>query len=228
MEEKMRNMGIGVIGSVPWGTHFCQFYRTKEDLIDILVPYFKAGLENNELCMWVTSEPLTEREAERAMRKAVPNFAAYSKRSQIEFIPHSQWYLEDGAFSLQRVLNVWIDKVNQAVSGGFDGIRVTGNTAWLEQRVWESFVEYEEEVNRTVAKYRMIAICTYRLDRCGASEIIDVASNHQFSLIRRDGKWKVIEDSEHRYAKDKMSEHHEFLRDVLESLTPSFLCRRCQ
>jgi hypothetical protein len=53
-----RNSGIALIGEVPWGTHFCQFYQTRKDLIDILVPYFKAGLENNEFCMWVTSEPL--------------------------------------------------------------------------------------------------------------------------------------------------------------------------
>jgi len=58
MGDEIRNSGIDVIGSVPWGTHFCQFYQTKQDLIDILVPYFKTGLENNEFCMWVTSEPL--------------------------------------------------------------------------------------------------------------------------------------------------------------------------
>lgn len=32
--------------------------RPKADLINTLVPYFKADLENNEFCMWVTSEPL--------------------------------------------------------------------------------------------------------------------------------------------------------------------------
>ena len=53
-----RHTGISIIGDVPWGTHFCQFYQDKQDLIDILVPYFRAGLENNEFCLWVTSEPL--------------------------------------------------------------------------------------------------------------------------------------------------------------------------
>ena len=41
-----RNIGADVLQSVPWGTHFCQFYKTKEDMLDLLVPYFKAGLEN--------------------------------------------------------------------------------------------------------------------------------------------------------------------------------------
>jgi hypothetical protein len=53
MNKNLRNSGINIIGDVPRGTHFCQFYQTREDLMDILVPYFKAGQENNEFCMWV-------------------------------------------------------------------------------------------------------------------------------------------------------------------------------
>lgn len=59
MKTNDRITGIGVIGKVPWGTHICQSYQTKGDLIDILVPYFKTGLNNNELCVWLISEPLT-------------------------------------------------------------------------------------------------------------------------------------------------------------------------
>ena len=58
MRKDLRESGINIIGDVPWGTHFCQFYQTKEDLSDILVPYFKIGLEDNEFCLWVTSQPL--------------------------------------------------------------------------------------------------------------------------------------------------------------------------
>jgi len=58
MGGNLRKSGIEALGNVPWGTHFCQFYQTTEDLTDILVPYFKSGLENNEFCFWVTSQPL--------------------------------------------------------------------------------------------------------------------------------------------------------------------------
>ena len=47
----MRRTGIETIGDIPWGSHFCQFYRTRQDLTDILVPYFKQGLQDNELRM---------------------------------------------------------------------------------------------------------------------------------------------------------------------------------
>lgn len=67
MRKNTRDSGIDIIGDVPWGTHFCHFYQTREDLIDILVPYFKAGLENNEFCVWVASQALEIEEAREAL-----------------------------------------------------------------------------------------------------------------------------------------------------------------
>jgi len=203
MGEKIRKTGIDILGNVPWGTHFCQFYHTREDLIDILVPYFKAGLENNEFCMWVTSELFSEKEAKKAMRMAVPNFDRYLKRGQIEIVPYEEWYLKEGNFNLHRVPNAWIDKLDQALAQGYDGIRVTGNTAWLEKRDWRNFTEYEKEVNNVIDKYRMMAICSYSLDKCGVFEVIDVVTNHQFALIKREGKWELIESSERKRAEEE-------------------------
>ncbi len=107
MAENMRKTGIDILGNLPWGTHFCQFYQTKEDLVDILVPYFKAGLENNEFCMWITSEPLAVEEANDAMKKGISDFERYLARGQIEIIPHTEWYLKGGVFNLRRVLTGW-------------------------------------------------------------------------------------------------------------------------
>jgi len=223
MGEEIRKTGIDVVGDVSWGTHFCQFYQTKEDLIDILVPYFKTGLENNEFCMWVTSEPLSEKEAKEAIRRAVPDFDRYLRRRQIEIIPHTEWYLKDGAFNLQTVLNGWIDKLSQALTKGYDGIRVTGNTAWLEKRDWRNFTQYEEEVNNVIGKYQMLAICTYSLDKCGASEIVDVVSNHQFALIRKRGKWKLIESSERKQAEKALQEAEERYHAIFEQAADSIV-----
>ena len=60
---ELRKTGISVVGTLPWGTHFCHFYETQQDLLDTLVLYFKAGLENKEFCLWVVSRPLTVEEA---------------------------------------------------------------------------------------------------------------------------------------------------------------------
>jgi hypothetical protein len=83
MVTELRETGSKVVGSVPWGSHFCQFYKTKKDLLDILVPYFKTGLEGNEFCMWITAEPLSPSEVKKAMAKAMPYFAKYVAKGQI-------------------------------------------------------------------------------------------------------------------------------------------------
>ena len=47
MGEEIRKTGIDIVGDVRWGTHFCQFYQTKVDLVDTMVSCFKAGLIHN-------------------------------------------------------------------------------------------------------------------------------------------------------------------------------------
>jgi len=215
--EKNRKTGIDILGDISWGTHFCLFYHTKEDLTDILVPYFKTGLENNEFCVWITSESLSEKEAKEAMRKIMPNFDRYLKRGQIEIIPHTEWYLKDGVFNPQKVLNAWINKFNQALIKGYDGIRITGNVAWFEKKDWKNLTDYEAMANNTIGKYRVITLCTYLIDRCEASEIIDVVSNHRFALIRREGKWELIESSEIKQTKEELLRTKNYLQNIIEN-----------
>ncbi len=218
----MRKTGIDIIGDSPWGTHLCHFYRSREDLIDILVPYFKAGLENNEFCMWVTSEPLRAESARTSLGKVVGNLDNYIKKGQIEILDASQWYTKSGKFEPDKVLQGWIEKEDQALKRGFDGLRLTGNTLWLKKRDWKDFADYEAMINNLIGKYRMIAICSYSLDKCGASEVIDVVSNHQFALIRRERKWALIEITERKRVEEKIRQQNEFLNTILESLTHPF------
>jgi hypothetical protein len=53
-DPALRKTGIRVMGDLPWGTHLCVFFETKEDLPDTAATYFSAGLESNELCVWAT------------------------------------------------------------------------------------------------------------------------------------------------------------------------------
>ena len=210
-KSSVRKFGLSLVGDIPWGTHLCQFYQTKEDLIDILVPYFKAGLKNNEFCMWVTAEPLNEKYADEAMKKAMPNFSKYVENRQIEIISYKDWYLKGGVFDCDRVLKVWISKLEKALKKGYDGLRLTRNTFWLEKKDWPAFTEYEEAVNNVIGKYNMIAVCTYSLDKCNANEIIDVIRNHQFAIVKRSGMWELIESSERKkIAKDLLRTEQKF------------------
>ena len=217
-EDVLRQTGIEAIGEVPWGTHFCQFYKTKQDLIELLVPYFKEGLAQNEFCMWVTSEPLTEAEATSALRKAVPDVDRCLARGQLEILPYTDWYHRGGIFEADRVLKGWADKLDRARAKGFEGLRLSGNTFWLESKEWRAFTDYEQKVNSVIGQFRMLALCTYSLDKCGASEVIDVVSNHQFALIKRQHRWTRIESAEQRRTEEALRESTSRYQTLVESL----------
>ena len=194
----MRHTGIPIIGDVPWGTHFCQFYQDRQDLIELLVPYFKAGLENNEFCMWITSDPLCAEAAAAALARDVDGLDQYLRKGQIEILDYSRWYTLGGSFDSGRVLQGWIEKLDAARARGFAGLRLTGNTFWLEKSGWQDFTEYEAAVDRVIGCYPMLALCTYSLARCGAAEIMDVVANHAFALVKRAGEWQTVQSAERR------------------------------
>src|SRR6266498_2063946 len=116
MDTNLRSSGIEGLGDMSWGTHFCLFYKTKEDLLDFFIPFFKAGLENREFCLCVASEPVIAKEVERVLREAVPDFERYLNTGQIEITPYTEWYLQEGRFDPVRVRQRWIDKLEEALS----------------------------------------------------------------------------------------------------------------
>jgi len=107
MTSEMRKTGVDVVGDIPWGTHFCLFYETRADLLETLVSYCKAGLENQEFCLWVVAEPLTGEDARHALKRVVPDLDQYLADQSIEIVAARDWYLQDGTFDLNRVISGW-------------------------------------------------------------------------------------------------------------------------
>jgi signal transduction histidine kinase len=217
MATEMRKTGVDVVGDMPWGTHFCLFYETRADLLETLVSYCKAGLESQEFCLWVVAEPLTGEDATHALRRAVPDLDRYLADQSIEIVAARDWYLQDGAFDLNRVISGWNVKLARASARGYAGVRVTGDTAWLEKKDWKDFCEYEESLNQAIAGQRLAVLCTYPLAACGAAEILDVVRTHQFAVTKRRGGWDVIETAGHKQAKAEIKRLNEELEErVLE------------
>ena len=219
MDKLARPSGIDAIGAIPWGTHFCQFYTTQADLTETLVPYFEAGLGAGEACLWVTGHTLEAQEAEAMMIDAVPGFKKFIASGQMEIVSMSDWYAPGDVFDSNTVLQGWIDKVASARQRGFTGLRLTGDTAWVERSGWQNFMEYEQKVNSTFRQHKLVALCTYCLDNCSASDVIDVCCQHQFALARREGTWELLESSSLKIAKDSLMQLNTELEARVEERT---------
>jgi len=202
MRNCLRKSGIDIIGDVPWGTHICQLYQTKEDLTDILVPYFKAGLENNEFCLWITSKPLEVEDAIAALRRIVPDLNIYLAKGQIEIISYNDWFFTGDAFDSEKVSNGCAEKLTYASQSGYEGVRLCGNNSWLDKANWDSFIKFKEQMDNVIGNCQMVALCTYSLDNHDVDEIIYLSLNHQFALVKSKGKWKCIGSYKRKMAEE--------------------------
>ena len=217
MQFDKRKSGISLIDDLPWGSHFCQFYQTRKDLLDKLVPYFKAGLESNELCVWVTTEPLSTEDVRKALEKALPNFENYAENGQIEIIPDRMW-LARGGKSGKAV----VSRVDKAVSAGFDGLRLACN-AFPEKEGSKVFSCYGAEA---VGRYNVIALFAYPRDKFDAVGLMEVVKNHRFALVRNADRWEVIESSEARTVKDALKRSEEKLQSLFSNMSEGFAYHR--
>ena len=217
--ESQTFSGIQVLGNMPWGTHFCQFYNTKQDLLEILVPYFKTGLENNEYCLWITADPIDVNIATLALQKAVPEFNNYNLQHKIEILPYTEWYLEGDNFNLEVIIKRFYEKVAESLGNGFAGMRVNGNSGWINREIWKKFIEYERELNRFLSKKRIIVLCTYPLKKSQATDVLDVALAHDCVISKRSGRWEIVEVSEYKKSKAQIQSENEELEQRVNERT---------
>lgn len=204
MSNMIRASGIDAVGDIPWGSHFCQFYRSEQDLIETLVPYFEAGLAANESCLWVTSEALEADKAKRLLGEAVPGLQNYLDSGQLEIVSIHDWYQAGSGFDPDEVLASWLEREARSRRQGFAGLRLTGDTSWVERSGWDEFMAYESKVTGAFDRRNLVALCTYCLDNCNATDVLDVCSHHQFALARRDAGWELLESSSLKVAKDRL------------------------
>jgi hypothetical protein len=190
-KETIRNSGISTIGSVNWGTHVCQLYHTKEDLMEILIPYLKAGLDNNEFCIWISSNT---HKARTELSRSVQDLDSYIEKGQLEIILFNDWYFKKGVFDLEETLNNWIEKLNQALTSGYEGLRLTEDIFLLENEYWDDFMQYEKELDRVIGNNQIIALCTYSINNYNASKTMDIIENHQFALVKKKGRWEELKN----------------------------------
>jgi len=187
--------GVAVLSDLPWGSHVCQFYKSRQDQLDILLPYFRVGLANHEFCLWVLDAPLTVDDARAALRRGVPDADRRLAARDIETLSHTAWNPSDQRFSGQRIIDAWSAMLDDALARGYTGMRIGGNPrdAWLVGESRADFFAFEHALTEWVADKRAVVLCTYPLADNTGDRVFDAARAHQYAVARREGEWEVIE-----------------------------------
>jgi signal transduction histidine kinase len=211
------------MSDLPLGTHVCGFYSTHEELTGTLIPYFTAGINKDEFCIWITADPSGVEGAKRTLGQAAPHLNRYLDMGQIEIWDFRAWYLESGHFDGDRVFGQWRDKEKWCIDSGYKALRAMGDMSWLQGRNWPKFMEYEAEANKALPQLRMTGLCTYCLNDRSADAMLDVLRTHQFAVAANGESLQRIDTSSFKIVQDRQETNsprsqrlEQLLGDLLE------------
>jgi len=196
MNSNIRDSGIDIIGSIPWGTHIGQLYTSKEEIFDIMLPFIKQGLTDNELCVVVYSDNTSYNEIKDRVSEIAEDVDSYLESSQLQIISYKNWYLEDECFNEIRVSRRWNKYIKSALDNGYAGLRTVADASWLDRCLFMSFSHYECHANNIMHELPVIAICMYDASKLNTFEISEVIKNHSYVITRHENNMELIKNIE--------------------------------
>lgn len=193
----------------PTNLHISHFYKSKEDLLELLIPFFQEGLNKDEYCLWGVGAPLTVKEATAAMDASLGGaLFSYIETGQLEIFDVKDYYQWDN-FDAAKVRNTFLQKVMSSIENGWPGFRCNGMTSGVDPKKWKNFQIYEGELTQVLPGSATV-ICSYDLNSLSAEAVVDVVSTHQASIMKKFGRWHILQSAEHMALKDSRQKQKEF------------------
>jgi hypothetical protein len=175
---------------LPWGSHVCQFYEHKEDLVKMLVPYFKQGLEKNDAGVWLVGD-LTVEEARNALAVVVPKLERYLATGQMQIRHYTDLYtnLNGTVKPVDTLCDQFAEMGSTVTAKGFKGLRASGSVSWIvNEESMSRFMDYETKVHCAIQDSRMMAVCTYPASAAALHRSRELIHNHGRIYVKR-GEW---------------------------------------
>jgi signal transduction histidine kinase/ActR/RegA family two-component response regulator len=205
-----------ILGEIAWGTDLCFFHRGPRELAEILVPYFQHGLRQDACCLWVVAPPLDAAQARLALAPSLPDLEESLDAGRLQIVPHRPWRVGSEESSVRRTVRDWIQREQSALGQGLAGLRIAVSLATRGDDARAAAIEYGSATGDLVRNRRMIALCTYGLEGCGAGEVLQIIGRHQAALIPSGEGWEILESRQGRQAPRRQVE--EDLKRLTESL----------
>jgi hypothetical protein len=180
------------------GDHVCHFGSSADDLGEILVPYFKAGLERNECCVWITGHPFGKDRAVSELRAAVPDLDRRTAAGQMRIWVQEECRGTYRAMTTAEKVRAWLAEKDEAIRSGYAGLRAGGNTPSLSQKLWHEFLIDRRALGDAFKDQPIIALRSYCMDKCPADGVFDVVHCHGLGLAKCHGSWRLIEIRSHQ------------------------------
>jgi hypothetical protein len=174
-----------IIHHIQPGKHFYQFYKNQDYLLRVLIPYFEAGLQKGEACLWLVSKKTGVSETTAFAETRIPRFLYYLASGQIQILPAEDWYLTDGLFDEEKAMSRANETVAHVLKMGYHRLRGAGDMGSIPRRDWGRVHIYEGNISGLIRSASLIALCAYPISQCTLPDTKSILENHNSVLVGR-------------------------------------------
>jgi PAS domain S-box-containing protein len=166
------------------GDHLCCIYDTDEEHRNIITPFLRKGLEQNEKVVYIVDarDPQT---IINYLKTDDVDIEHYQKKGQFSILTSTDTYLKRGIFDPDRMIVLLTSETQKALDEGYCALRFTGEMSWAIRGLpgSERLIEYESKLNNFFPGSRCLAICQYDRRRFDAGILLNILITHPFAFI---------------------------------------------
>ena len=166
-------------------------YQDAAELTELLVTYFKEGIEGGEYCLWISPNELAAEEAKSKLRKAGVDVEHSPASSHSEILPANKTP-EDITLFASAVKELAEKGYRKALSGGFSGFRM--NFDFKNSLNLKPYLETCRKTLETVSLENnkcLTLLCTLPLEELSSRALLELMEESSV-FAKRKGKWKRL------------------------------------
>ena len=91
------------IKNITPGNHIVCIYRTKEEMLAFMIPFFIDGIEKRNKCVYILGDQTSE-EVTSAFKSAGFDLSPYISTNQFSFASTNDIYFKNGVFNKEEVI----------------------------------------------------------------------------------------------------------------------------
>lgn len=172
------------IDDIELGNHICSIYQSKEQQFALIVPFFKAGLERNEKCIYIADENTNEDIIAEFVKRGV-DIDKYIKSNKFVIISKQQSYLRGGSFDPDQMIQFIKESEEGALKQGYSGMRFSGEMTWILSNISDidKLIIYESKLTDFFLHSKSSAICQYNENKFKPDVLTEVLNTHPLAII---------------------------------------------
>jgi hypothetical protein len=164
------------------GAHACHFFDSFGQQKEVVLPFFKDGLENGEYCLYVTHDQSVDDWCFEFQAFGI-DVQAEVERGSLAIITGDQWH-DGGAFnSIVKAREAW--QMFEAKLADFSGVRIAGDASWaLEPALRaDQLCHWEATANLIYEGEAIRAICQYNLQKHAPAALHSALRTHRLAIL---------------------------------------------